>query len=107
MKILLDECVDHRFRAELTGHDVRTVSELGWAGLKNGELLTRAQDDFDVFLTIDAGIPFQQNLQTFKIAVVLLHAKSNRFEDLKLLASALLEVLTKAEPGKLLKVGAG
>ncbi len=52
MRILLDECVDRRLALQIIGHDVQTVPEAGWAGLKNGELLSRAQLDFDVFITV-------------------------------------------------------
>jgi hypothetical protein len=58
MKVLLDECVDRRLARDIEGHEVRTVPEAGWAGLKNGELLKRAQDQFDVFVTVDRNLPF-------------------------------------------------
>jgi hypothetical protein len=53
VRILLDECVDRRLAREIVGHDVKTVPELGWAALTNGELLARAAQEFDVFLTVD------------------------------------------------------
>jgi hypothetical protein len=53
MRVLLDECVPERLRAELTGHAVRTVAEMGWSGIKNGQLLQRAATEFDCFLTVD------------------------------------------------------
>lgn len=59
MKILLDECVDRRFAKEITRHEVVTVSQAGWAGIKNGELLTLAQEQFDVFVTVDRNLSFQ------------------------------------------------
>jgi hypothetical protein len=54
--VLLDECVPRKLRRELTGHDVRTVTEMGWSGIKNGPLLRRAAQDFDIFLTVDQGV---------------------------------------------------
>ena len=63
MKVLLDECVDRRLARHVTGHDVTTVPEAGWAGLKNGGLLKRAQEQFDVFVTIDRNLPFSVTFQ--------------------------------------------
>ena len=82
MKVLLDECVPSKLRRELTGHQVLTVTERGWSGIENGELLSLAQNEFDVFLTVDQNLTYQQNLRTFNIAIVLLVAKSNRSRTL-------------------------
>ncbi len=62
MKLLLDECIDRGLVKDLAGHDVKTVPQMGWAGIKNGELLTLAENEFDVFITIDRNLSFQQNL---------------------------------------------
>jgi hypothetical protein len=70
VKVLLDECVDRRLARDIAGHEVRTVPELGWAALRNGELLVREQDVFDVFVTVDRNLPFQRKLSDFSIAVV-------------------------------------
>jgi Domain of unknown function (DUF5615) len=67
LKLLLDECVDRRFAGELPGHDVKTVPQMGWAGIKNGVLLTLAEAEFDVFITVDRNLSFQQNLPRFNI----------------------------------------
>ena len=82
MKVLLDECVDRRLARDIAGHEVRTVPEAGWAGLKNGELLKRAQEQeqFDVFVTVDRNRPFQRDLSVFSIAVVALRAPTNRLD---------------------------
>ena len=93
MKILLDECVDQRFRKELRGHAVSTVQEAGWAGKKNGELLSLASSDYDVFLTVDRNLYFQQNLVKLKISVLVLIARSNRLADLKPLTDEVLREL--------------
>lgn len=58
-KILLDECIDRRLARQILDHEVRTVSEMGWAGLDNGELLARAEKGFDVFVTVDRNLTFQ------------------------------------------------
>ena len=100
MKILLDECIDQRFRKELIGHEVVTVPEAGWAGKKNGELLALAARDHQVFITVDRNLYFQQNLPKFNIAVLILIARSNRLADLKSLAKDLLLKLTALKPGE-------
>src|SRR5229473_6540399 len=69
MRILIDECIDERFRNSLPGHDCQTARYAGLAGLKNGELLAAAEKGkFDVFLTVDQGIEYQENLTARKIA---------------------------------------
>jgi hypothetical protein len=63
MKVLLDECLPRKLKYEFVGDEVKTVSEMGWSGLKNGVLLTKATNArFQVFMTIDKNLPFQQNL---------------------------------------------
>jgi hypothetical protein len=99
MKILLDECVDWRLSRELLGHDVKTARQMGWATIKNGDLLALASRTFDVFVTVDRKLPFQQNLSGLALAVVVLRARTNRLADLRPLVPALLVVLPQAKPG--------
>ena len=99
MRILLDECIDRRFARELSRHEVRTVPEAGWAGKSNGDLLALAENSFDVFVTVDRNLSFQQNVPKFSIAVVVLRAHSNRLAELRRLVPRLLEVLPVAERG--------
>lgn len=66
MKILLDECVDRRLAKDIVGHEVKTVPQMGWATIKNGELLTLAEREFDVFVTVDRNLSFQQNLPRYE-----------------------------------------
>jgi hypothetical protein len=66
----------------IAGHDVRTTVSVGWASLKNGELLTLAANDFDVFITVDRNLSFQQNLPKYDIALLVLRASTNRLADL-------------------------
>ena len=80
MRVLLDECIDRRFAKELEGHEVMTVPQVGWAGIKNGELLTRAQSQFDAFVTVDRNLAFQQNIPQFTIAVIVLESPTNRLK---------------------------
>jgi hypothetical protein len=96
----LDECIDRRLAREFIGYEVKTVPQMGWAGIKNGQLLTLAEAEFDVFfITVDRNLSFQQNLPQFGIAVIVLYAVSNRLADLKPLAPRILEVLNTANKG--------
>lgn len=97
--MLLDECIDRRFANELAGHDVRTVPQMGWKGLKNGDLLQKAVGTFDAFVTVDRNLSFQQNLPLLRIAVFVLSARTNRLADLKPLAPKLLAFLADPHPG--------
>ena len=102
MKILLDENLDWRLRRDLPGHTVESVPLLGWAGIQNGALLRRAeQDQFDVLITMDSNLPYQQDLAKFKIAVIALRAPSNRLADTRPLMSKVLKALEQIRPGTL------
>ena len=105
MKILVDECIDRRFEKLISGHFVRTVPQMGWATIKNGELLALMEKEFDVFVTVDRNLSFQQNLPNFSIAVVVLQAHSNRLHDLQPLALKFMEALTNLKPGELIFIG--
>lgn len=101
MRVLLDEQLPRRLAREPTGHDVRTVQQLGWAGLKNGELLWRAADaGFQIFVTADQNLQFQRNLSGARLAVVVLAAKSNKLSDLLPLVPLLLEAISTLSPAK-------
>ena len=100
MKILLDECIDRRFARELIGYEVKTVPQMDWASKKNGELMRLAEAGFDVFITVDRNLSFQQNLPKYNIAVIVLRAKSNRLSDLQSFASKIVEVLPNLQKGK-------
>jgi Domain of unknown function (DUF5615) len=99
VKVLLDECVDWRFARDILGHEVKTARQMGWTAMKNGELLSLASENFDVFVTVDRSLSFQQNLNSFSIAVVVLQAKTNRLADLKPLEPRLLAAIESALPG--------
>ena len=107
MRILLDECVprDLKFSFISNAHDCFTVQERGWAGKKNGELLRLAEPHFDVFVTLDKGIQFQQNLAGRKISVLLIGAKSNDISDILPHFPACLAVLQSIKPGEVVRVG--
>ena len=96
MRVLLDENLPHELRRELPGHDVFTVQYQGWSGLKNGVLLSvAATADFDVMVTMDTGVRYQQNAATLPLALIILKAASNDIDDLRPLVPRLLEVLGK------------
>jgi predicted nuclease of predicted toxin-antitoxin system len=100
VKVLLDECLDRRLARDLDGHDVVTVPQAGWAGVKNGELLRLAQAQFDVFVTVDRNLSFQQHLPQFSIAVIVLQAATNRLHDLRPLVPQLQQVHVAAPKGQ-------
>jgi predicted nuclease of predicted toxin-antitoxin system len=93
MRVLLDECVPRKLRSELPGHDVETVAEMGWAGMKNGALLQRAASEFDVLLTMDQGVLYQQNLAGLPLALIIVKAPSNDIKDLRPKMPKVLQVL--------------
>lgn len=100
MKILLDECIDRRLAKEFVGCDVKTVPQMGWAGIKNGQLLALAEAEFDIFITVDRNLSFQQNLPQFNIAVVVLQVSSNRLADMKPVVPNVLAILAIVTKGK-------
>jgi len=106
MRLLLDESIPRRLRQSLHNHRVRTVVEMGWGGIKNGELLRLAASDFDVFITVDKNLQYQQNLSTLPIAVVVLHAQSNELHVLIQLVPDLEATLASLQPRRLVQVGA-
>jgi hypothetical protein len=103
--VLLDECIDWRLSREITLHEVRTVHQMGWSGLGNGELLALAAQEFDVFVTVDRNMALERLLVSMEIAVIVLRAKTNRLADLKPLIPDLLSTLPTAKPGRALIVG--
>lgn len=107
MRVLLDEQLPRQLASAFVGHDVRTVQQQGWAGLKNGELLRRAgAAGFDVFVTADQNLEFQQNLERTPLFVLVMAAPSNTLEDLLPVVPAALEEMTKGQPGHLVRVSA-
>lgn len=100
MKVLLDECVDGYLARHLVGHEVVTAGKMGWAGIKNGQLLRRAAGaGFGAFVTTDRSISFQNNIASIGIAVIVLRARSNNWNDLQNLLPQLLWSLDHPIPG--------
>ena len=107
MRVLLDECVPKRLGLLLAGHAVRTVPQEGWSGKKNGELLRlMAAAGFEVLLTVDQGIPHQQNLRAAGVAVVIMFGASNQLADLAPLVPDVLTALGTIQSGDVVEVRA-
>jgi len=104
VRVLLDECVPKRFRMSLLGHEVKTVTDMGWSGIKNGELLKRAQRLFQVMITVDQKMEHQQNLQKYDIGLIVIIAPNNRLETLRACAGDVLTAIDKINPGELVKI---
>jgi hypothetical protein len=105
MRVLLDECVPRALRQELFDHEVKTVAEAGWAGLKNGELLRLAAGEFDLLLTVDRSLEYQQNFAGVELAVIVVHASSNDVVLLRPLMPAVLAAISEAKPGMVMHIG--
>ena len=106
MKLLLDESLPRHLKAEFTGHETRTVPEMGWQGKKNGELLGLAADSFDVFVTADQNLEFQQNLVSVNLGIVVLAAVTTRLDDLRPLIPQALQIIETIRPGQVVRVAA-
>lgn len=105
MRILIDECIDERFRNSFKGQDCQTARYAGLAGLRNSELLKAAEKaGFEVLLTVDQGVEYQQNLTGRTIAIIVLRAKSNRLKDLLPLVPACLGHLESIQPGQIVRI---
>jgi predicted nuclease of predicted toxin-antitoxin system len=104
MRILIDECLDWRLARGLPGHVVSSVPRAGWAGIKNGELLALAERQFDVFITGDRNLSFQQNVANLGLAVVVLAAASTQLKDTMPLMPQVLALLPKLRAGTALVI---
>ena len=105
MRVLLDNCVPWRLAKSIGGHDVASVIDLGWADLTNGRLLDAMAGQYDVLVTVDKGIRFQQRLHDRPVALLLVRAPSNRLPELLPLVPVLLKVLAEIGPGEVREVG--
>jgi predicted nuclease of predicted toxin-antitoxin system len=105
MRILLDESLPRDLSALLIGHQATTVRAAGWSGIKNGELLALAASQFDVFVTADRNLEFQQNLATLPIAIVILVVRRTRIQAIKPVVPELIRLLNHIPPRTLRKVG--
>jgi predicted nuclease of predicted toxin-antitoxin system len=106
MRVLLDECIPVRVARELLKHDVRTIRGMGWRGKKNGELLQLAAPKFNVFVTIDRGLEYQQRIAHLRLGVVTLVAPTNEIEALLPLMPRLRHAVMKIKPEQVIRVEA-
>ena len=104
MRVILDECLPRRLGLELSGHLVGTVPQAGWAGVSNGKLLARIQDNYDAFITVDKNLTAQQKTTSLSFGVVVLRASSNTLEALKPLVPQILVALSSLQPGQVVFV---
>ena len=104
MRVLLDESLPHRLSHELLGHEVVTVAQSGWSGIKNGKLLALASVHFDVFITADQNLQYQQNLAALPIPIIVLVAVNNRLESLLPLVPQLLSALEKVQAKTVIQI---
>jgi predicted nuclease of predicted toxin-antitoxin system len=105
MRILIDECLNWRLGRALTGHHVTSAQKMGWSGIQNGKLLALAvENNFDVFLTGDRNLTFQQNTTKFSIAIVVLEAESIQLLHTLPLMSKVMELLPTLKQGQVVRV---
>jgi hypothetical protein len=105
MRVLIDECIDERFRNYFPSHHCQTARYAGLAGLQKGELLTAAERaNFDVFLTADQGIEYEQNLNGRTIAIIIFRTKSNRLKDLLPHVPACLAHMESIQRGQIIRI---
>ena len=104
-RVLLDENIPRKLKFRLsTGVEVATVTECGWDGIKNGELLKLAQEEFSVFISMDRGIPHQQNVAGYKIGIILLSAPSNKYIELLPLVETIKQKIQEIREGEILTI---
>lgn len=102
MKILIDESLPRYLKQPLQAHQVFTIQEMGWAGITNGALLAKANSEFDVLLTADKNLRYQQNLSGLTLAIVVL--PSNRLSVVKSLVARLQAALPSLQRGEILEL---
>lgn len=104
MRVLLDECLPRRLGQAIIGHEMSTVPEMGWAGLRNHDLLGRATGRFDAFVTVDQAVPASLEASGLGFAIVVLKAPSNRLNDLLPIVPRLLAALASIKPGEIVRL---
>ena len=104
MKLLLDECVTRHLKRDLAGHEVHTVEDAGLQGLENGDLLKAASGAYEVLITVDRNIPYQQNIAGLNIAILILAAKRNSYVRLKPLIPRALNALESMKVGDVIRI---
>ena len=106
MHVLLDECVPRQLRRDLEGFDVKTVQQMGWAGVKNGALLSRAAGEFDAVFTVDRGMAKVHAEGRAEVALVILVANTTDPVKLRPFMPQVRAALQAVQPGKIVRVDA-
>ena len=107
MKVLLDECLPLDFRHSFPTHDTHTTQWAGFKSKKNGELLLAAEvAGYDVLVTVDQGIPHQQDSAGRRLSIILLHSRTNQLDDLLRLVDAIVQALDTIQPGQTVEIPA-
>ncbi|MGE0132228.1 MAG: DUF5615 family PIN-like protein [Blastocatellales bacterium] len=101
MKILLDHCSPATLKKHLEPHEVKTARQMGWGRLENGELLNEAQHEFDVLISTDSNIKYQQRLPDYNISLIVLRGRTNALPSLVELIPQILELLAQIQPGEI------
>jgi hypothetical protein len=104
MRILIDECVDPRVAKLFAGHDVKTVHDMGWGRLPDGPLLKLAEGAFDVLITIDRSLEYQQNLRKLSLGVVVVDVPKNQMPYYVAVGRDLLSAVNRLRPGQVIHV---
>ena len=104
MRVFIDECIDWRLSRDIVGHDVKSAHQMGWSGIKNGVLLALVSGKFDVFVTVDRNLAFQNVVTNLPFAVIVLYAHTNRLDDLRPLMPELMRVMEQLTPGELRRI---
>jgi predicted nuclease of predicted toxin-antitoxin system len=102
MRLLLDECVPRRLKRDFVEFEILTIYEAGFKGLKNGALIRSASRNFEILITVDKNIRHQQNKDKLSIAIIILSAKSNRYESLSPLIPKALKALENIKIGEII-----
>ena len=107
MRVLLDENVDRKLRRSFDAkYEVTTVQERGWGGTENGDLLSLAESEFDVMVTLDTNMRHQQHLPAYDLAVVLITARSNKRSAIEPVMPEVNRLLPTVQPGRLYVIAA-
>ena len=106
MRVLIDECIPRKFKFDLSGHgyECTTVKEAGFAGKRNGELIALADGKFEILITVDKNVRYQQSLVGRRISILIIRAKSNRLADLRLRLADCLAAMYSIEPAQVIEI---
>jgi hypothetical protein len=104
MRVLLDECVNPRVKNAFAKHEVRTVIEMGWGGITNGRLMALVQQRFDVFVTIDQNLEYQQNLTKLTFGLVVVAVPDNNIKYYRPIFAELMKAAESVRPGQVIHI---